>query len=373
MLFRSRESLKRSPAFTPVLSIGSAGIIPGTVFCGDRTDYNFRPTSNSVGCGGGFIQYQWAATNGWAINYPNDFYPEIIPNGTTGSLITLTGTYTNAHGVVFPLNTASVVIGYNPAAGTPVFTGFPTMICDGASYALSVADVPGATGYLWTFPAGFGRLRQNPGPSPSISVGLNTSLAPGTYTLSCQAVGSGCANSAPAILSFSINGGPLLRIVDGDASQRTSSNVVCPQNRLTLQLRPPAVGDIAPATGVSWSSGVQPTVAVPNRLLEYNYFTPNIGSTAFTVTASYVDGCGVRRYPVPYTAATAATGTSALANGYSCASNRYRPAASPFSSFPYPNPATGRLQLPNYWGEVVIFNQQLLYRYASSCRIMAYT
>ena len=150
-----RESLKNSPGLNPV--IGFSSTAPATLLCGDQTDYNFRVTPVSVGCGGGSIQYQWTATNGWTVTNPNGFSPQIIPNGTSGSTITLTGTYYNASGGVLPLNTVSATIGFSgQLSARPLFLyGGGGVTCPSVTETFGVAPVSGATGYRWTLPVGF--------------------------------------------------------------------------------------------------------------------------------------------------------------------------------------------------------------------------
>ena len=356
-----RASLKSSPALTPVLNISTAGI-PGTVFCGDQTDYNFHPSTNAVGCGGGYIAYQWTATNGWTVNYPDSFYPEIIPSGIGSSVITLTGTYTNAAGIRFPLNTANVAVGFNPALPTPVFTTSTTnrtSMCSGTGgyYALAVEPVAGASSYNWTVPPGFatsGPLNTN-----SLLITPNATLAGGVYAVSCQAQGGCCAPSATVSWSFIANGGPQMKIVDVNATQNFQG-IVCARNRLFLELAPrtptpPGVSWYS-YTNILWSSGRQTaTDKDPNFPLRATYYTDAATNWPFTVTATYNDPCGnIGKNAVVYSARTALAPGTSLGNGYVCAPNQWRSVP----SAPYPNPATGALQLPGYQGSVVVYNQQ---------------
>ena len=356
-----RESLKSSPGLTPTLSISShQGVIPAAVFCGDQTDYRFRPTVVAPGCGGGSTQYQWTATNGWTMTAPNWIDPRIIPNGTSGSTITLTGTYTNIHGVSFPLNPASVTVGYNPAAGTPVFTSGPAARCPGTSYAAAVAPVAGATGYQWTVPPGFMPTGQVTTTAPTLSVTPNAGIAGDFYLLTCQALSGSCPASATASVPLTVNGGPDYRIVDSDAMQNYQG-VVCQRNGIFLELVPvrpvmPGAVNVFPIGTINWSSGGQPTDPTPFPL-QAKYYTVGTSGTPFTVTAQYYDACNTLRFAVPYSATTAPAAGGSLGNNYSCTPYQWRQAP-PAPSAPYPNPAAGTLHLPGYQGPVVVYNPQ---------------
>lgn|GEM_PF-851144 len=354
----ARESLKSSPGLRPVLGIGSATIIPGTVFCGDQTGIKLRAVPASVGCAGGTLQYQWAATNGWTVNSPAGYSPTFTPNGTSGTTITLTGTYINGNGVSFPLNTASVVIGFTPSLATPVFQSPSISLCAGTNYPFSVASVAGAGSYRWTVPAGFTPTGQVTTPTPNLTITPNASLVGGVYSLTCQAQSSNCASSAVATCSFIANGGPQMKIVNSDPSQNYGG-VVCQRNRIFLELVPvtPTPPGItwSSYTNIQWSPGAlnQPTNGVPSFPLRASYYTPDALNATFTVTATYYDACGVQQPAVPYNAKTPLTGSTSLGNGYSCTTYPWRPAP----SAPYPNPATGTLQLPGYYGTVMVYNQ----------------
>ncbi len=353
----ARESLKSSLGLRPTFSISSTA--PSVIACGDRTDYKFKVNPVSVGCGGGSLQYEWAATNGWTVTYPNQFYPQIIPNGTSGSTVTLTGTYINNQGVVLPMNTASFTVGYLAVPPTPVFIGGPAMLCSGQSATFSVTPVTGASGYRWTVPAAFtpaGQVitnGQTTTAAPSLTITPDAGLAGGTYSIGCQTLaGSGCPPSAVAYSSFDAKGGPQFMIVDVDPNQRFGS-LVCQQNRIKLKLVPVYPGINATATGVTWTIGNWNSSSDAGTPLQLTYPTVPAGGVSFTMTARYTDNCGNRVSAIDYTAVTAASNITSLGNGYSCATNRY-----PRSSVPYPNPATVTLQLPGYRGQVVVYNQQ---------------
>jgi hypothetical protein len=360
-----RESLKNSPGLTPVLGITSNGTIPTTVFCGDRTGLRLRAGSGSVGCGGGTLQYQWSATNGWTIDNPAAYAPLFTPTGSNGSTITLTGTYTNLNGVSFTLSPVSVSIGYNAAAGTPAFTSGPARLCSGNSYTAAVTAVGGATSYRWTVPAGFTPTGQVNTTAPSLTVSVNTGLAGGFYSVGCQALSGSCAVSALASVPLTVNGGPTLKIVDSDPTQRTTQGVVCQRNYLFLELvpvSPPPPGALnVLVTGINWATN-QSTPPSPFAVtpfpMQIRYSTVDIPSTNFVVSATYNDGCGnITRSAFPYNAMTAPAGSASLSNGYSCTPYRWRPAA-PAPTDPYPNPAANSLQLPGYQGAVTVYNQQ---------------
>jgi hypothetical protein len=363
-----RASLKNSPAFTPVLTIGYVGTPLTDVDCGDQTPFRLRANPGTVGCGGGTLQYQWTAANGWTVTNPTLYSPTITPNGSSGSTITLTGTYTNVSGVVFPLNTVSMTIGFNPALATPVFaSNTPVSICPspGGSYQFPVTPVAGASSYRWTVPAGFTPSGQFTTVAPNqystttsyIALAVSASVVGDVYSLACQALGTGCNPSAVASWPFIANGGPDMKIVDVDASQN-NGDVVCQRNRLTLELvpvtpTPPGV-TWANYTNILWSIGAQnqATNPVQGFPLRATYHTPDLPNTTFMVTATY-KVCGITRSAFPYSAKTASAGNTSLSNGYNCIPNRWRPAP----AAPYPNPATGRLQLPDYQGTVVVYNQ----------------
>ena len=373
-----RESLKSSPGLLPTLGISTqGGPLPTAVNCGDQTDYKFRPTSISVGCGGGYLRWEWAATNGWTMTAPNQIYPQIIPSGNTGSTITLTGTYTNLSGVSFPLDPASVVVVLNPGCPpgstgtpatpvlrTPVFTSAAAALCSGDSYTATVAPVTGATSYRWTVPPGFTPTGQVPTTAPTLTVFVDAGTAGNFYSLGCQALSSSSLPSATASVPLTVNGGPQYKIVDSDPMQNYQG-VVCQRNQISLYLVPvvPVVPGAVNAlpTNIQWSSSspTNPTQQgpLPMEALYYTEDTPNFG---FTVTATYTDACGTRSVPaVSYTATTAPAGSASLSNGYTCAPYQWRqapPALAP--SAPYPNPAAGTLHLPGYQGPVVVYNPQ---------------
>ena len=357
-----RESLKSSPGLNPTLSIASQGAtIPTVVFCGDQTDYKFRIGSTSVGCAGGAMSFAWTATNGWTVAAPNNYYPQITPSGTSGSTITLAGTYTNANGTSFPLNPVSVVVGFNPSLPTPVFKNIPPSLCGGGLYILEVIPVAGASSYLWTVPPGFSATGTGPVTTtgPTLPLVPDATLAGGFYALTCQAQGSGCTASAPASVPLTVNGGPRLRIVDSDPDQRYQG-VVCQRNYILLELVP--VGPVVPGafngsyTSIVWSSSSQGNYLTAHPL-QIKYLTEDAPNGLVTVTAEYIDACGNRWPAVPYSATTAPAGSASLGNGYSCGTYQWRPAPTAVP-VPYPNPAAGTLQLPGYQGTVVVYNQQ---------------
>lgn len=357
-----RAGLRSSPAFNPVLSI-TTSTMPAVLSCGDQTDYNFRPASNSVGCGGGYISHRWTATNGWAVNYPDSFYPEIIPNGTTGSTITLTGTYTNAAGVNLPLNPVSRTVSVQTQFAAPVFTsGNPTMACAGRASTFSVAPftAPGVTGYVWVVPAGFtapgltivnGQVATT---VPNVSIAANAALAAGIYAVQCRLqTSSGCA--ALASYSFGTNGGSDFIIRDSRAYlTQNVSGVVCQKNNIYLTLEPVSPGTGATADGIAWTATGGTLVlnaAFPNQAVLKSALA---GGVRFTVNATYKDACGVAmRNAISYSAITA-SGPTELSNGYDCSPNRWFRSVPPA---PYPNPAAGTLQLPGYRGQVTVYNQ----------------
>lgn len=382
-----RESLRASPGLCPALGIASrsGAPLPTTVQAGNHTDYEFRATPFTVGCGGGTIHYAWRATGGWVVHYPNDFYPEIIPTGNSGSTITLTATYTNAQGFSFALGPVQHVVNYGPAGGistelpdqsspaaTPVFTSAAAARCAGVSYAASVNPVAGATGYRWTVPAGFTYQGQPvTGPitttTPYLVVAPTAALAGGVYLLQCQVLAPNRLPSAPAAVPLTVNGGPRWEIVDADPMQRTAQGIVCQRNRIFLELQP--VGPTVPGSvtafpvngSVTWSSSLPlaSTFTWTNTPLRVDYRTIADHSRPFTVTAEYTDACVNIVNTDPYIAITAPPGTTALSNGYSCGTYPWRqlpPGLLP--SAPYPNPATGRLHLPGYQGPVVVYDHR---------------
>ena len=358
-----RESLKNSPGLMPSLSIASQGLMPTTVFCGDKKDYKFRVGSASVGCAGGAMSFAWTATNGWTVAYPNNYYPQITPSGTSGSTITLAGTYTNANGTSFPLNPVSVVVGFNPALPAPVFKNIPPSLCGGSLYILEVTPVAGASSYLWTVPPGFSATGTGPvtTTAPTLPLIPDATLAGGFYALTCQAQGSGCTASAPASVPLTVNGGPQLRIVDSDPDQRYQG-VVCQQNFILLELVP--VGPVVPGafngsyTSIRWSSSSQGNY-LTGYPLQIKYLTEDVPNGLVAVTAEYIDACGNRWPAVPYSATTAPAGSTSLGNGYSCGTYQWRPAPTALvPTAPYPNPVAGTLHLPSYQGPVVVYNQQ---------------
>ncbi len=380
-----RESLRSSPALNPVLAFNSNGL-PTNVLAGDRTDYNFRPATNTVGCGGGYVAYRWTATGGWAVNYPDSFYPEIIPSGGSGSVITMFGTYTNAAGQSFPLDPVQHAVSYqgvapanpNQPVPAPVFTSGAAARCPNANYGATVTPVPGASGYRWSVPPGFSYQGQPAAATitttaPTLTISPTAALAGGIYLLQCQAVASGGAVSASASVPLTVNGGPRYQIVDSDVRQRTPQGIVCTQNRIFLELVP--VGTTVPGavnalpiganafpTNVNWTSTVSAPATFESTFfgLQINHRTSPVPDQPFTINASYTDACNNPQTAVPYIARTAPAGSLSLANGYNCAPYQWRqapPVVAP-PTVPYPNPAASRLQLPGYQGAVVVYNQQ---------------
>ena len=354
-----RELLRTSQGLLPVLSIGSPSTVPSALLCGNRTDYQFRVNPVSVACAGGTLQYTWAATNGWTVTYPNQIYPQIIPNGSSGSTITLTGTYTDYNGLTTTLNTASRTVGFSAVPPTPTFSGSPAMVCAGQATTFSVTPIAGASGYRWTVPAGFtapGQTitnGQTTTTGTSLALVADASLAGGAYVLQCQALaGSGCLPSAAASRSFEANGGLLFVIADANRGQRYQG-LVCLRNILQLALVPATTGTAAVANVVAWRAYTGTVAVDPANQLRATCNTPPVGGSPLDIEVEYFDGCGNRRFAA-YSARTAASNTVALGNGYSCATNPYRLA----SPAPYPNPATGGLHLPGYQGQVVVYNPQ---------------
>lgn len=268
------------------------------------------------------------------MNAHNQLYPRIIPNGTSGSTITLTGTYTNINGVSFALNSASTVVSYNPAAGTPVFTSGPAARCSGTSYVAAVTPVAGATGYTWTVPAGFTPTGKVTTTASTLTITPNAGVAGGFYSLECQALSGSCPPSATASVPLTINGGPQLRIVDSDPTQNYQG-VVCQHNHIFLELVP--VGPVMPGainrpyTSIQWAASIpQASSFDPAPFpLQTNYSTVDAPSTAFTVTATYIDACNNRLTAVAYNATTSSAGSASLNNGYSCTPYRWRQAPRP--------------------------------------------
>ncbi len=382
-----RESLRSSPGLCPTLSITSqSGWLPTTIQAGDRTDYGFRVNPFSPACGGGSIRYAWRATGGWTVTDSSQFYPHIIPSGNSASVITLTGTYTNAQGFSFPLNTVQYVVNYIQAVGmpadpdqpaapapTPVFTSAAAALCPNTSYAATVAPVAGASSYVWTVPAGFTYQGQPvTGPitttAPALTVAPTAALAGGIYLLQCQALVPNRTPSALAAVPLTVNGGPRYRIVDSDANQRTAQGIVCQRNRIFLELEP--VGPTVPGAvnvfpdSITWRSSIRANIIIIGRYSinsQVEYQTVDDTSRVFTVTVGYTDPCnGNRRITTdPYIARTAPANTNSLSNGYSCTTYPWRqsPPVLPPSA-PYPNPAADRLHLPGYRGAVAVYDHR---------------
>ena len=387
-----RESLRSSPGLCPVLSISSqSGRLPTVVQAGDRTDYGFRVDPFPAGCGGGTVQYRWAVTagSGWTVTYPEQFYPRIIPSGSSAATLTLTGTYTNALGFSFPLNTVEYTVNYlQPGPGqapdpdlapplpTPVFTSAAAKRCPTVAYVATVAPVAGASSYRWTVPAGF-TYQGQPAAASILTAAPTLTIAPaaapaapagGIYLLQCQALGLNRLPSALAAVPLTVNGGPRYEIVDSDALQRTDQGIVCQRNRIFLELMPvgptvPGAVNAFPVGRITWSSNLPlannflaTSYYFPRRT---SYFTIDAPSTAFTATAVYFDACGNRIVTDPYSATTAQLGTTSLTNGYNCGPYRWRPAAPVVPpTAPYPNPAANRLYLPGYRGTVMVYDHQ---------------
>ena len=357
-----RELLRTSQGLIPVLSIGNLRTLPSALLCGDRTDYGFRVNPLTVGCGGGSIQYTWAATGGWTVTYPNQLYPQIIPSGTGPSTITLTGTYTDYNGVATVLNTASRTVNYRAVPPAPAFTGSPAMVCSGQAATFSATPVTGASGYRWTVPAGFtapGQTLTNgqtTTTAPNLTIVANAGLAGGTYSVQCQTlVGTGCAPSVAATRSFQVNGGPLYNIVDVYPDQRYQGTV-CQRNYIDLALVSPTPGNPAPISGIVWSCNASPIQIPTTGVTQVVYKTLPAGGINFTISADYVDACRNPR-TATYSAITAGIGYPwdprlAQNSTYNCSLRFYNSIPTP-----YPNPATTNLQLPGYRGTVVIYNQ----------------
>ena len=360
-----RAALQNSPGLNPV--IGFSSTAPTTLLCGDQTDYNFRVIPISVGCSGGSIQYQWTATNGWAVTNPNGFSPQIIPNGTSGSTITLTGTYYNGRGGVFPLNTTSLTIGFSgQVQARPLFLyGGGGVTCPSVTETFGVAPVGGASGYRWTLPAGFttpaGPLNaagQIITAGPSIGIIANAGIIGGIYALQCQSVFStGCPFSALATRSFQFNGVGSSYIADVDPTQRNAQGVVCRKNNLALRLVSP--GLIGTPNNIVWritgAAGL-PLPASAQGALQITFATPPVGGAFIALEAKFTDACGAEKI-VTYAATTQTAPDPNFPylgpnQTYDCRINEWQRAA------PYPNPTTVSLRLPGYRGEVVVYNQQ---------------
>ena len=373
-----RHALNNSPGLGPPMSIiVLGGTVPNSVLCGDRTPFRLNAGTGSVGCGGGYLRYEWSTSdNTWTIDRNDAYGPMITPSGTSGTVITLTGIYTNGNayssGLSVRLAPVSVTINLNPSPATPVFTSSFSH-CAPSSYLATVTPVPGAAGYLWGVPLGFTPIGQfNTGifgiistSAPSLTMNPVANLAAGIHSISCIALGNCGGLSTPATLPLTVNGGPQLQIVDANSSQNTQG-VVCQRNRLYLRLLP--TGPVVPGAGNTSIYDVRWTVNSSNATASVTYDaslpllatcnTPDVPNTAFTITATYYDICRRFRSAVSYTGTTASVGINGqLSNGYNCNPNQWRQ-ASPAPTGPYPNPAANTLQLPGYQGTVLVYNQQ---------------
>jgi len=169
--------------------------------------------------------YTWTVPSGWEMSPTNgistDTTIQIRPtNGATGS-VTVKATSTNgcvgAERVLF-ISTISSVI-----PNAPVAINGGNAFCSGLSKVYTIAPVSGATGYLWTIPAGW-----------QIGSGQNTTslnVIPGSTTgnVRVQTIQGGCKSSF-----MSLSAAIKLDVPEKPLSITPSNQPICEQSNITI-------------------------------------------------------------------------------------------------------------------------------------------
>ena len=228
-------------------------------------------------------------------------------SSSTGSL-TVQGTNGCGNGVVSP-NFPVTVNPLPDAAGTITSTTGGGVVCQGQTgVTYSIPDVPHATGYNWTLPAGAVIAAGNN--TRSISVNYSNGATTGNVTVTpFNSCGNGVV-SAP----FPVTVNPL----PADAGGISGSNNVCQsQNNVAY-----TVGVIANAVTYHWAySGIGATITGTTNNITIN-FASNATSGDLTVYASNSCGNGVVSATFPVTVNVGAplqpgpiTGSSTVCQG----------------------------------------------------------
>lgn len=162
----------------PTLSIGTDTPLPTPLACGDTRDFGFRADASNVPAGGFFSSYSWTASNNWGVPNPTAQRPGIRPSGSSGSTVTLSGTYTR-NGFPTTVTASPRTFTHSNQASKPeldISGGF--LLCYGESFQVTPKGNPG-TEYHWGVD-----------PATNISISPNPSLQGQTVTITAPAGGS---------------------------------------------------------------------------------------------------------------------------------------------------------------------------------------
>lgn len=136
---RSAEKTLTVNCVLPTLRIASNGA-PAIIRCADVRDFGFR--ADPQGGQGGTFAYNWTTTNNWTPATATGLVPGIRPSGSTGTTITLGGTYSRS-GLTASLVPVQLTIGYNNQVAAPVLNvpgGF--LLCYNESFQLTPSGNP---------------------------------------------------------------------------------------------------------------------------------------------------------------------------------------------------------------------------------------
>jgi len=173
------NSCGTSIARTRTVGPGSAPGVPGTIagnslICGNTTQtYSISPVP-------GATQYSWTLPSGWS-GTSNSTSITTTANNTSGtvSVRSLNGCGFSSSASTLPISIITTLA--NP--GT--ITGSDT-VCSGTLQTYSIAAVPGATGYTWSYPTGWS----------GTTTGTSVQVFPGTGSGNVQVTASvSCALS----------------------------------------------------------------------------------------------------------------------------------------------------------------------------------
>ncbi|MEI7662422.1 MAG: hypothetical protein WCK34_09500, partial [Bacteroidota bacterium] len=160
---------------------------PGSICLGQTSQLNVNVLGGTPP-----LTYSWTPTA--TLSDPNIANPVATPTATTKYHVTVVDNASHTTG-----DSITVTVNSGPAAPGPI--AGPQSICVGASGVYSIVDVPVATSYSWTIPAG-----------AVITSGLNTTSITvlwGTSSGNISVIaGNTCGTSLPSVLAVVVNSPP---------------------------------------------------------------------------------------------------------------------------------------------------------------------
>ncbi|GAB3577922.1 T9SS type B sorting domain-containing protein [Hymenobacter daeguensis] len=245
--------------------VAVAAVGPAISFCSGTTSAPLGGTATPVAG----TTYSWSPTTG--LSNPNILNPTVTGTNTTGAPITTTYTLT-ATTATGCTATGTVAVTINPAAVANAGTA-PTF-CSGASATLGGGTAIAGTTYSWSPTTGLNNANTL---NPTVT-GTNTTGAPTTTTYTLTATtGNGCTATSTVVVTINP-----AAVADAGPAKSTCSNV------------PVAIGSgtavagttyaWSPATGLSSTSVLTPTVTLPNT-------TGAPITQTYTLTATTANGC----------------------------------------------------------------------------------